>query len=396
MPRRAASRAQSTAAASAPATARSSHAHLPAYESPTCHLDEEGVGALRALVDNRQSITYSSFIKESFSLLGTSVSDMHERYRIQKDRLDHFRRRREEKGIEEKTADEERLEEHLERLAAQIDEYTREAEQGVRELIDDRVELEDEGRVMQLLFTTESTKRLSRPTTRNTRSGRRRAEEDSEEEEEDEAFQQEVISLRDMLRTGRSDKKTQFTDMAAHQRYALDNDYAGFKKMWHDAAMGEDGPPLADPSRWFTEGGEPVIRGVALGEDEALDEGSDDDIAVAREVISLHCPLTLRPLELPYSNRKCKHTFEKSALLDYLPPRGTRQCPQTGCSEVRTIEMTPNVIFLLTNDGHRRLRGPSSIRTFTWTRRSCAESSVPSRRTMPWTTQMRWTKQITA
>lgn len=394
MPRRATSRAQSTAAVSSPAPGRASNAHLPAYEAPTCHLDEEGVGALRALVDNRQSITYSSFIKESFSLLGTSVSDMHERYRIQKDRLDHLRRRREEKGIEEKTADEERLEEHLERLATQIDEYTREAEQSVRELIDDRVELEDEGRVLQFLFMAESTKRLSRPTTRNTRSGRRRGEEDSDEQDEDEGFQQEVISLRNMLKTARSDKKAQFTDMAAHQRYALDNDYAGFKKMWHDAAMGEDGPPLADPSRWFTESGEPVIRSVAVGEDEGLDEGSDDDIAVAREVISLHCPLTLRPLELPYSNRKCKHTFEKSALLDYLPPRGTRQCPQTGCSEVKTIEM-PISALLITNDGYRLLRGPSSMRTFTWTRRSCAESNAPSKRTMPWTTQMRWTKQIT-
>lgn len=334
MPRRATSRAQSTAATSSPAPARSSNVRLPAYEAPACHFDDDGRAALRDLTDNRQSITYSGFIKDSFSLLGTSVSDMHERYRIQKDRLDHFRRRREEKGVEEKTADEERLEEHLEGLAAQIDEYTREAEQGVRDLIDNRAELEDEAQALQHIFTAEST-RLNATNTRNTRSGRNRAAEDSDEEEA-ETPQEPVTSTRDALRSMRSDKRTEFTNMAAHQRYALDNDYAGFKKMWHDAAMGEDGPPLADPSRWFTESGEPVIRGVAEEEDEQLDEGSDDDIAVAREIISLHCPLTLRPLELPYSNRKCKHTFEKSALLDYLPPRGTRQCPQTGCSEVRT------------------------------------------------------------
>ncbi|KJZ78605.1 hypothetical protein HIM_01996 [Hirsutella minnesotensis 3608] len=40
-------------------------------------------------------------------------------------------------------------------------------------------------------------------------------------------------------------------------------------------------------------------------------------------------------MEEPYSNVKCKHTFEKAAILDYLPARGGNavQCPQTGCSQ---------------------------------------------------------------
>jgi E3 SUMO-protein ligase NSE2 len=130
----------------------------------------------------------------------------------------------------------------------------------------------------------------------------------------------------------RAKKRDEYAALSAHQRYALNNEYATFKKLWHDGMVGEEGPPLADASRWFDAQGDPVMPGLGDAAEDA--EDSDDDIAVEREVISLICPITQQMMEEPYSNRKCKHTFEKAAILHHLGVSDPIQCPQTGCSQV--------------------------------------------------------------
>jgi len=72
-------------------------------------------------------------------------------------------------------------------------------------------------------------------------------------------------------------------------------------------------------------------------------------------VSSLKCPLTLQTFKEPYSNHVCKHTFEKSAILQFHrenavsfvdPSQGGRRgrgvpvgpkqlkCPERGCDAV--------------------------------------------------------------
>lgn len=84
-------------------------------------------------------------------------------------------------------------------------------------------------------------------------------------------------------------------------------------------------------------------------------DDDDDDIQMTGVVSSLKCPLTLQTFKEPYSNKKCKHTFEKSAILQFHRenavsfvdpsqggrrgrgvPAGPRQlkCPQHGCDAV--------------------------------------------------------------
>lgn len=284
--------------------------------------------------NSRDTTTYASCIKDSLTLLGTSISDMHERFRIQRERLEHMQRRREEKGISEKSADEERLEAHLEEFGTEISDYTVQAESSVRDLVDCRIELEDQDVVLGDIHSAASLQ-ATQQVSQRTRGSRRQAADvlpEDDEEEEPTTPAAPATSTRDDFRKRRAEKRAEFENMDVYRRYALNNDYAGFKKMWHDGVQGEDGTPLADPSRWFDSNGQPVLSIHAGGQDAA--DGSDDEIAVAREVISLNCPLSLRRFELPYSNRKCKHTFEKSALLSYLPPRGQVQCPQTGCAQV--------------------------------------------------------------
>jgi hypothetical protein len=290
---------------------------LPDYEPPACPLTDTARRNLNDLSNTRTSAVYQQQVSESIRLLGFSVSDIHERLRTQRENLESQKARREEKGTD-KTEDEQRLEAHLTKFEERVNELTESSEKAVRELIDHRAELEDEAGILSELHDITSAE-----------AHQQRQDQEEQGEGDDQKDQVAASSVVETFNDLRVKKEAEYKNMSAHQRYALNNDYVGFKKLWHDAAAGEEGPPLPDTSRWFTQDGEPVMDGAAAG---AADD-DDDDIAVARETISINCPLTLQPMKDPYTNRNCKHTFEKSALFEYLPMRGESQCPQAGCSQ---------------------------------------------------------------
>ncbi|KAF4969134.1 hypothetical protein FZEAL_10284 [Fusarium zealandicum] len=302
---------------------QSSTTALPEYQPPSCPLSDAVRRNLDDLSNTRTTAIYNQQLNESVRLLGSSVGDLHERLREQRERLDAQRAKRQEKGTD-KSPDEERLEAHLEDLETRVNALTDSSELAMRELIDCRAELEDEAAIMADLYNTATNASQTQP------GDQEAAGESDEGEDRKHPVPPSLVKLSKELRAA---KESAYTGLDMHQRYALNNDYAAFKKLWHDAMAGEEGPPLPDASRWFRSDGQPVMRANALGSGAAEDDESDDDIAVAREVLSINCPLTLQPMQQPYSNRKCKHTFEKAALLDYLPLRGEAQCPQTGCSE---------------------------------------------------------------
>lgn len=289
------------------------------YEPPAFPLNDISMNKLGEISRTRDTLQYQNQIKDSLRHLGLSVYDLHERLQAQKTRLEQLQNRRNERG-QEKQPEEERLEAHVANIESQIDSLTRKSESAVRKTIDRRNELEDEAVILGELYTT---------TVTNTH-GRTRRE--TNQEDEDNAAP--PTSSLDTLRAQRDQKRSTYDAIPSYQRYALDNDYAAFKKLWHDAHAGDDGPPLPDPSKWFRPDGTPVMTTTA-GD---ADNDSDEDLAVAREKRSLTCPLTLRPLEEPYTNKNCNHTFEKEAIMDYLRSgNGPRQCPQTGCAEVRVL-----------------------------------------------------------
>lgn len=316
---------------------------LPPYQPPSCGLNDSARRALGELSNNRGTSSYETQLKDSIRQLGLSVGDLHERLRAQQERLQWLQERRQEKGTS-KTPEEERLEAHIADFETEVDELTQESEQSIRDVIDHRAEIEDQATLLRDLYTkaeaAASTSTSANAAGTRTRTGQQQeaAAQDGEPNPEQVEDQKEeaVASTLDAFRDGRAEKKAEYEQLTPHQRYGVNNDYAGFKKLWHDAAAGEGGPPLPDASRWFRSDGRPVMtrpgantRRSTMG---AVDD--DDDIAIAREVLSLNCPLTLVLMEEPYSNVKCKHTFEKEALLAYLPVRGEAQCPQTGCSQV--------------------------------------------------------------
>ncbi|KAH7271236.1 zinc-finger of the MIZ type in Nse subunit-domain-containing protein [Fusarium solani] len=299
---------------------------LPEYQPPSCPLSDAARRDLNDLSHARTTVVYQQQLGDSVGLLSSSIGDLHEQLREQRDRLESLRAKRQEKG-NEKTPDEERLETHVADLEARVNALTDSFEEAIRVVIDYKAELEDEGLIITDLYNA-----AAADVAQSQRRPRRGDDAESAEEADDDVDSKDLAarSILERFKDMRAKKKTDYTAMDMHQRYALNNDYAGFKKLWHDAMAGEDGPPLPDASRWFRPDGRPVMRATTPG---AADDDDDDDIAVAREVLSINCPLTLQPMKQPYSNRKCKHTFEKAALLDYLPLRGDAQCPQTGCSE---------------------------------------------------------------
>ncbi|KAK2673437.1 hypothetical protein RAB80_010980 [Fusarium oxysporum f. sp. vasinfectum] len=297
-----------------------SYTELPEYEPPACPLTDAARRKLHDLSNTRSTAAYQQQINESVRLLGFSVSDIHERLRVQREELARLKARREEKGTE-KSEDEQRLEAHLPELEERINTLTAASEQAIRDMIDRRAELEDEVVIFSELYDTASTEAVQQ-----------RQVEAQRGEQDDEQEPLAATSLLEVYKELRQKKDTEYTKMSVHQRYALNNDYAGFKKLWHDAMAGDEGPPLPDASRWFTPDGEPIMTGDVSGAG-AGGGDDDDEIAVEREVKSINCPLTLQPMKDPYTNRNCKHTFEKAALLEYLPMRGESQCPQAGCSQ---------------------------------------------------------------
>ncbi|KAG6067547.1 hypothetical protein E4U32_003576 [Claviceps aff. humidiphila group G2b] len=323
---------------------------LPEYQPPSCPLDESGRNALSELSSTRGTLVYEAQLKESTRNLGLCVGDLHERLSIQLERLRTSRERRLEKGTD-KTPEEERLEKHLETFETQADEITIESEKSLRSVIDHRAELQDQTKVLSDLYTSAVTGSNATGARTSRGRGRQQARADHSTSAADENQEQieppiSVASTKDAYQRALAQKKAEYEALTPHQRYALNNDYAAFKKIWHDSAAGEEGPPLPDASRWFRPDGQPVMtrpgaknntsnpRGSAdaAADDQAGDD-DDDDIAIAREVVSLNCPLTLRPLVEPYTHVECQHTFEKSAILEYLPVRGSVNCPQTGCNQ---------------------------------------------------------------
>ncbi|KAG6051451.1 hypothetical protein E4U39_000848 [Claviceps sp. Clav50 group G5] len=329
-----------------------SRTSLPEYQPPSCPLDESGRHALSELSSTRGTLVYEAQLKDSTRNLGLCVGDIHERLSIQLDRLRALRERRLEKGFD-KTAEEERLEKHLEAFEQQADELTIESEQSLRSVIDHRAELQDQASVLLDLYTSAVT--ASNATGARTSRGRGRQQAhadaadsisapDGNQEQKEPPIP--VASTKDAYQNALAKKKAEYEALTPHQRYALNNDYAAFKKIWHDSAAGEEGPPLPDAARWFRSDGQPVMtrpgaknstsnpRGSAdAAADDQAGEDDDDDIAIAREVVSLNCPLTLRQLVEPYTHVGCQHTFEKSAILEYLPVWGSVECPQTGCNQ---------------------------------------------------------------
>lgn len=314
---------------SRPSAAPSSHsqrsdepAELPDYEPLAFPLTVEFQRALSQLSSNKDTRTYEQQLNKSINLLSASVRDLNDKYAERKENLRNFREKRGEDG--EKNDREKAEEKAMLMLKSTVPQLTNECDQAVRNAIDLKIELEDSGKALK---ETERQLEAGLASAAQKRSGRGEDDEDGDDGMPD-ADLPTVVGPLQLLQNSKEQAASDYASRSLYEKYGLNNDYVGFKRLWHDAVE-RDGEPLPDASRWFAEAG---------GQDEAED---DEDLIIAEEHVDVRCPLSMVVMEDPYTSQKCKHTFEKNSIVQFLrsQPNGRAPCPQTGCGKVYRHEI---------------------------------------------------------
>ncbi|KAK1988091.1 zinc-finger of the MIZ type in Nse subunit-domain-containing protein [Colletotrichum cereale] len=338
---------------------------LPEYETLACPLTAEAKRAIAELANSRDVHRYQNHVKTSIHHLGLSVAGINDSVRTRHEYLQRLAEKRAESNdpdSQEKSQREIDLETHSATLGEEVLRLTAEAEAALRDLIDRQIELEDEKAALAETVSYFQTIPEQAPRQRR----RTRTEANADDSNMDEGDTVDDLppppdhSVIDVLRQHRAEKTHAYQRQPAYQRYALNNDYAAFKKLWHDAAHGDTEVPLPSAKRWFDNAGNPVMpamrRQPGNTKSESGAQGADDsdeDIVIAGEVRDYRCPLSMQLFENPVSNNVCSHTYEKQWIVDMLQkaPMKRAQCPVAGCSIVRTCSGIPRVFQLTITAG---------------------------------------------
>lgn len=328
---------------------------LPTYEPPMHPMDEKTKKAIADLTRNSRTDSsrqhYEKHLESSKKYLTAVIAEINETLAARRNTLANLTKKRQERGEQEPDEPELSYQEYFAELETSVAELTDASEEAMRKVIDYHAELQDLPEVLKKVVEGVEAQPQQQPAQgpsrpRKERAPRRRVvgddddddeaeEEDVEDEEDDNAEQQAnappMKNIKELLETARKEKADEYATLTALQRYAQNNDYILFKRMWHEALHHDDGVPLPDPSTWFDEHGRP-------NKDAAATAG-DDDLIIEREIIDLKCPLSLQTMKEPYSNHKCKHTFEKSAIIEFIRQSGGKaKCPV--CTKVWTLLLT--------------------------------------------------------
>ncbi|KXX83413.1 E3 SUMO-protein ligase nse2 [Madurella mycetomatis] len=319
---------------------------LPPYEPPAFPMDERTKQKLASLSSSRETDSgrrkYEKHLAKLSTYLFESVGSINDALFSRKQVLAAMAEKRRTRGVEDKTEAEVRLEEYVAQLEAVVGELTDSSEEALRWVIDSRAELEDQQAVLEMVLqglNAQQPRPEPKPQKPKDKMAKRRRVVGSDDDEDavtpsaqdddedmsdvDDAAADipPITGVTELLETARKAKMDEYRALSPHRRYALNNDYISFKKNWHDAIHPEDQVPLPDASTWFDEHGRPT-KGVAT------DAGEDEDLVVEREIIDLKCPLSLQIMKEPYSNHQCKHTFEKSAIIEFIRSNnGMAKCP---------------------------------------------------------------------
>ncbi|KZO92654.1 hypothetical protein CALVIDRAFT_601300 [Calocera viscosa TUFC12733] len=117
-----------------------------------------------------------------------------------------------------------------------------------------------------------------------------------------------------------------YQQKTTRQKYIKEDSYFKFREgVW----QGQNGDNDAMPPDF--------IRKALEHENGDDGESSDDEIAIGGQTQLLKCPLTLRYLTACLTSKKCKHSYSRDAILQYLDG-GQDSCPATGCDQRVTRE----------------------------------------------------------
>ena len=236
------------------------------------------------------------------------------------------RRRAEANGEEE----DEQEKTGYEDFQKELQDLTRTMDNGVRAVVDDQTWVDGLPEIMT---------QIGRKATASAEASRRHIQHvDGGEEDEDGSAStfppapavEDVPSA--LLNKAREDLAANWASKTLTERYSQHNTYVGFYRSVHDARnLGEDGPPIPHHSLWFAseEDVNPSYvppgtqsrqtrraRGPANEEDD--EDLHSSDVEIARERISIKCPITFLPYTDPLTSTKCPHSFDRPGIMDML------------------------------------------------------------------------------
>jgi hypothetical protein len=319
------------------AARRANPPELPSYEAPLYPLNAKAKRDLAELSTLHDTRRYEKHIKSSINHLGRGVAAGNDSLYNRKLAARRAAAKRAKNAGQANSADETDFEASYTELEAKVVPLALQMERALRDLIDRQAALAD-----RKTATAEVISHIqSQPAGPHHRRPRRRQQggnddRSSDGEGEDTDMDDPVgdtTGVLDMIKEAQARRATEYENMDVHQRYGLNNDYIAFRRLWHDALNGDGGAPMPDARRWFSADGNPVVPSMGKGATPDIDE--DEELVVTEETISYTCPLSLLEFEQPFSNRVCKHTFEKNVIEDYIRRNGPKvRCPQTGCLKV--------------------------------------------------------------
>lgn len=327
---------------------------LPDYEPPTHPLNVKAQRALQELIRNNNHAKLRRHFDEAADLIAANALDVNAALSQRQAYVERVKAKAQQDGGEAEDARSAELEQHLEETRARAEKLTQKMEESIRKIIDSEHSagsMEDGLKSVAAAAVTSSQRiaQTQRSTQRGSQVTNAAAVTAEPEDEEMSGFDptdpgatargnagEPSFNLKGAFTSHLEQERDRYQSHSLSSRYASNNRYAQFKASVHDGLHGEDGPPLPHKSTWFKEGKEPAPGETATG-----GEDSDDDIAVARERISTKCPLTLREFEDVVTSTKCKHSFERSAILALMKEggRGAKrevQCPVPGCDKQLT------------------------------------------------------------
>lgn len=375
----------SPSASAAQGSSAAARTALPPYEPPLHALT---ASAKQQLVDLTQETDYAKYRKHlatAMATLANATADSNDALSAAKESLKKQVEKRRAKeaqqgGVEgddgrdkenggagEKTEEEIATEEQVRSLEEKVERLTREAEKATRDLIDYSEELKGQESLISGVVEKASVApaRSHNSAARAAARRRRAAAGDSDDEAEDPDVEMsdagdpaDILSPSELLKQAREEAEAKYTAKSLRARYGDNKDYQTFKTLLHESSnYGADAPPLPPSSTWFpSENAHGAAAGGRRRRQATTDNtgngaDSDDELVFAGAVSSLKCPLTLQTFRAPYSNQRCRHTFEKGALLEMFESgatvfhggsqaRGGRErgagvrrlmCPSAGC-----------------------------------------------------------------
>ncbi|CAN8098468.1 unnamed protein product [Discula destructiva] len=299
---------------------------LPPYQEPRLPLTDGCQAQIRELSASRLNVSLQRHTEQSAKFLSGTVFAISDRATCRKDAVERAIKKRrgnnDDAGVED-LAEIEKLRNRADELKNVVDPLTLKVEKAMRDVLDMQAALLDEKELLKDLPAMVAMAQAEKAA---------EVQQNEAGDEDDDPPEVAGISINRVIEQDRDAKARAYNELSVFQKYAKDNAYIEFKRNWHDGLNLGDEIPVPDPKTWFDTDGQPqhVIGGD--GDD------SDDEIQIAREKRSFRCPLSLVALTEPYTCRRCKHTFQKNAIYDFLgvtgrQPEGKRaKCPEAGCN----------------------------------------------------------------